>query len=70
VVANDFIEALDTAFAARIPPLPVEPIAETDPLVIPGTGQPPSALGRISPDTLNALRAIIVHGKAEEIVAR
>jgi len=70
VVANDFIEALDTAFAARIPPLPVEPIAETDPLVLPGTGQPPSALGRISPDTLKALRAIIVHGRAEAIVAR
>jgi phospholipase/lecithinase/hemolysin len=70
VVANEFVDALDAAFAARIPPLSVEPIAETDPLVLPGVGQLPSALGRISPDTMKALRAIIVHGRVEAIVAR
>jgi hypothetical protein len=70
VVANEFVDALDAAFAARIPPLPVEPVAETDPLVLPGVGQLPSALGRISPDTMKALRAIIVHGRAAEIVTR
>ena len=69
-VANQFVEALDAAVAARIPPLPVETVAETDPLVLPAVDQPASALGRISPDTMKALRAIIVRGRAEAIVAR
>jgi len=61
VVANKFIEALDVAFAAGIPPLLVGQVASTDPLVLPGVGRPPSALGHISSDTMNSLRAIIVH---------
>ena len=66
VVANKFVKALDSAFAAGIPPLSVEQVAATDPLVLPGVGHPPSALGRISPDTMTSLRAIIVHrGRAE-----
>ncbi len=61
VVGNEFIKELDSAFAAGIPPLSVERVAKTDPLVLPGVGHPPSALGQISPDTMNSLRAIIVH---------
>ena len=60
VVANEFIKALDDA-GADIPPLLVEPVADADPLVFPGVGQPPSALGHISPDTMKSMRAIIVH---------
>jgi hypothetical protein len=61
VVANKFVKALDSAFAAGIPPLSVEQVAATDPLVLPGVGRPPSALGQISPDTMKSLRAILVH---------
>ncbi len=61
VVANKFVKALDSAFAAGIPPLSVEQVAKTDPLVLPGVDRPPSALGQISPDTMKSLRAIIVH---------
>jgi phospholipase/lecithinase/hemolysin len=60
-VANQFIAALDAASAAGIPPLAVEPIAEADPLVLMGVGQPASRLGRISPGTMKALRDVIVH---------
>ena len=61
VVANQFVQALNAEFAAGIPPLAVEPIAEADPLVLMGISQPTSALGRISPGTMKALRDIIVH---------
>jgi hypothetical protein len=64
VVANEFIWSIDAAVAAGIPPLQVEPVAEADPLVLAGVGRPPSALGRIGPAALKALRAIIVHAKS------
>ncbi len=61
VIADEFIEVLNTSFAAGIPPLSVEQVAKTDPLVLPGVGRPASALGRISPDTMLSLRTILVH---------
>lgn len=61
VVANEFIKQLDSTFAAGIPPLSVEQVAKTDPLVLPGVGRPPSALRQISPDAMKSMRDIIVH---------
>lgn len=61
VVANEFIKRMNTSFAAGIPPVAVELVAATDPLVLPGVGRPASALGQISNDTVNSLRAILAH---------
>jgi lysophospholipase L1-like esterase len=59
--ANEFIHALDTNFAAGIPPTNIEKIASIDPLVLPGVGHPASALGHISHETVESLRAVVVH---------
>lgn len=61
IVADEFIEALDQTFAAGIPPLLVEPVADADPLVFPSVGRPASALGHLSPEMANALRSALVH---------
>ncbi len=61
VIANAFIKTLDQNFAAGIPPVSVEQVAMTDPLVLPVVGRPPSALGHLSPGLLNALRALFSH---------
>jgi hypothetical protein len=37
LVANEFIHALNTQFAAGIPPISIEQVAAADPLVLPGT---------------------------------
>jgi lysophospholipase L1-like esterase len=59
--ANQFIHALNTNFAAGIPPANIEQIALADPLVLPGVGHPASALGHISHETVESLRAVMVH---------
>jgi len=61
IIANEFIKTMNTSFAAGIPPVVVERVAATDPLILPGVGRPASALGRISKDTVNSLRAILAH---------
>ncbi len=61
VIANDFIETIDTAFAGSIPPVAVELVAASDPLVLAGVGHPASALGHISIGTVKSLRKILVH---------
>lgn len=63
VVANEFIKTLNTNFAAAIPPLSVEQVAKTDPLILPEVGRPASALGHISVETVESLRAVLVHGR-------
>jgi len=59
--ANEFIHALDTNFAAGIPPANIEKVAAADPLVLPGVGHPACALGHISHETVESLRAVVVH---------
>jgi hypothetical protein len=59
--ADEFIHALNTNFAAGIPPANIEKIATTDPLVLPGVGHPASALGHVSQETVESLRAVMVH---------
>jgi phospholipase/lecithinase/hemolysin len=61
IVANEFIKALNRNFDAEISPVALAPIAATDPLILPGVGHPPSALGRVDPQTLAALRCVLVH---------
>ena len=59
--ANEFIHALNTNFAAGIPSANIEKIALADPLVLAGVGRPASALGHISHETVESLRAVMVH---------
>ena len=59
--ANEFITTLNTTFAAGIPPVSVRQIEMNDPLVLPGVGRPPSAMGQISPESAKLLRAILAH---------
>jgi phospholipase/lecithinase/hemolysin len=59
VIANEFIKALNTHFAAGIPPVSIRQVQKSDPLVLPGVGHPASALGHISPETAGALRAVM-----------
>jgi lysophospholipase L1-like esterase len=59
--ANEFITTLNTTFAAGIPLVSVREIEKNDPLVLPGVGQPPSAMGQISPESAKLLRAILAH---------
>ncbi len=61
VVANEFIEALNTHFAAGIPPAAVSQVRKTDPLVFPGVGHPASALGHVSPEAAASLRSALRH---------
>ena len=61
IFANAFINELNRSFAAGIPPVSVEQIKSTDPLVLPGKGRPASSLGHVSADAVRALRSVMVH---------
>lgn len=61
MLANDFIRALNRQFAAGIPPVSVANVAKSDPLILPGVGQPPSALTAMSPGMVGSLRRALVH---------
>jgi phospholipase/lecithinase/hemolysin len=57
--ANEFIHALNTRFAAGIPPVSVEQIKQSDPLVLPGVGHPAAALAHVNAETAASVRAVI-----------
>jgi hypothetical protein len=61
IVANAFIETLNTTFAAHIPPVSVERVAQADSLIFPGTGRPASARGTLNASVVNSLRSVLVH---------
>lgn len=61
ILANAFIETLDQSLAAGVPPVTVEQVARSDPLVLPEAGRPASALGQLSGATLRSLRGVLVH---------
>ena len=61
IVADEFIETLDQTFAADIPPLSVELVAKSDPLILPSVGRPASALGHLSAGMAKSLRSALVH---------
>ena len=57
--ANRFIHALNTQFAAGIPPVSLEQIKKSDPLVLAGVGHPASALGHVNAETAASVRNVI-----------
>jgi phospholipase/lecithinase/hemolysin len=57
--ANKFIQALNTQFAAGIPPVSLEQIKKSDPLVLPEAGHPASALNHVSAETAASVRDVI-----------
>ena len=59
LIANEFIRALNTSYSAGIPPLSLRQVQKSDPLVFPGVGHPPSALGTISPEIVESLRTVL-----------
>lgn len=59
VLANEFIRALNTRDAARVPPVSVRQVQEADPLVLPGIGHPATALGQVAPDVAETIRATL-----------
>ena len=61
MLANDFIRALNRQFAAGIPPVSVATVAQSDPLILPGVGRPPSALTAMSPGMVASLRKALIH---------
>lgn len=70
IIADEFIGALNRSFAANIPPVPVREVERDDPLVLPGVGHPPSALGHVSPETAASLRAVLGRWRAAKAEAR
>ncbi len=58
VIANEFIKVLNTKFHAGVPRISIRQIQKNDPLVFPEAGRPPSALGVISPEMVQSLRAM------------
>ena len=61
IMANEFIQELNTNFAAGIPPVSVEQIFKTDPLVPHEAKPAAAALGHISPTMAKSLREVLVH---------
>jgi lysophospholipase L1-like esterase len=59
--ANAFIHAMNTRFAAGIPPIAIEHVAAADPLVLPRVGHPASSLGHIRSETAECLRELTGH---------
>jgi len=61
IFANAFIKQLNRMFAAGIPPVVVEQIKAADPLVLKGACHPTAALGHLKPESVRALRAVMLH---------
>lgn len=58
VVANEFIKTMNAEIAAGIPPVPVEQVTKTDPLVLPGVGHPARA---IKAGSLEPMKKVLGH---------
>jgi phospholipase/lecithinase/hemolysin len=58
VVANEFIRMMNRRLSAGIRPVPVEQVAKTDPLILPGVGHPASAIKKGS---LRQMRKMMGH---------
>lgn len=61
LIANEFIRQMNTRLGTGIPPVNVEKVSETDPLIPPGAGRPASALGMIGAEAARSLRTALVH---------
>ncbi len=60
VIANKFIKALNTHFAAGVHKVSVHKVMLADPLVLPGVGHPAKAYGHIKKETAESLRTVMV----------
>ena len=60
IIANKFIHALNTKFAADIPPVSVEEISKSDPLVLSGAVRPACSLGHVEREDAASLRSLIL----------
>jgi hypothetical protein len=60
IIANEFIHALNSEFAAGIVPVSIEQVFKGDPLA-PGRVAAGSALGHVRPEMARAVRKVIVH---------
>ena len=58
IIANEFIKAMNRSLAAGIPPVSVEQVSKTDPLIFPD-GHPGKRTGHVSEQMANALRAVM-----------
>jgi lysophospholipase L1-like esterase len=61
IVANEFIDEMNRAFAAGIPPVAIEQIKKDDPLVLPGVHHPASRIGHVDHDTGRSVRSVLFH---------
>ncbi len=61
LIANEFIRQMNTRLGTGIPPVNVEKVSETDPLIPPGAGRPASALGMIGAEAARSLRTARAH---------
>ena len=59
LIANEFIHAMNAHFNGGIRPVVVRKVQKADPLVLPGVGTPPSALGAITSDDARVLRDLL-----------
>ncbi len=55
ILANAFIKTLNREFAAGNPPISVEQVAKTDPLILQGI-EPPDLKTHVDPATADAMR--------------
>ena len=58
IIADEFIRAMNRSLAARIPPVSVERVAKTDPLIFPD-GHPGRSTGHVSEEMSEALRRVM-----------
>ena len=58
IIANEFIKTMNRSLAAAIPPVSIEQVSKTDPLIFPD-GHPGKSTGHVSQQMADALRAVI-----------
>jgi hypothetical protein len=58
IIANEFIKTINRSLAAAIPPVSIEQVSKTDPLIFPD-GHPGKSTGHVSQQMADALRAVI-----------
>jgi len=61
VIADEFIHVMNSRLHAGIPPIAVERVAKTDPLILPGVGHPASALRKMGAEIGKSLRSGLLH---------
>jgi hypothetical protein len=60
ILANEFIKAMNRNLAAGIPPISIEQVAKTDPLIFPAS-HPGKRTGHVEKGMADVLRAVMAH---------